>query len=284
MLNSCSTRVAIVDDTVDEALPLVRLLSSKGVGVAYYNGKRGVGGAPETPLKGVRFLFLDLGLAGEGKPNVNATAGVVKKIIAPDNGPYVLVVWSQHPEEARDFSALIVKYSGSEYDPVRCIVISKVSVKDDAGDYSYEKIMDALVVGTEGLVPLLYFLDWESTILWSAQSIVHEIFSEARSHAKENDYLTEIARAISAFYCAEIGGRVGSIPVVDKDVYLAASSCMSSVFNDVFDRSSLAQAESLSVGLADCCKEFVQKRPMPKTPLLGKLASYLLASQGGGGG
>ena len=51
-------KVVVVDDQIDEAKPLIQILSEKGVPTLYYSGL--VEEMPSTPLMGIRLVFCDL--------------------------------------------------------------------------------------------------------------------------------------------------------------------------------------------------------------------------------
>lgn len=281
MLDVCSARVAIVDDTASDALPLMSVLSSRGISSAYYTAQRSAGGYPESPLVGVRILFLDLGLVGDGgRADLAAAAGAVKKVIAENNGPYVLFVWSRHAADATGFVDQVVRYSGAKYKPVGFVCIAKDSVKED-GAYSFDKIKQALADGVGGMVPLSFLLDWEGAVLECAQAVVGEIFTEARQHAVNNDYQAEIARVIAAFYCADAGKDVDGAGVTDENLYSSASSCLSYVLMDAFDRRVGGEIAERGAGLAGCCRTFIVNNAITENTLLQKLASYLLAAPAG---
>ena len=58
MLFPTCGKVVIVDDQVEEAKPLIKLLSKRGVPTLYFSGD--CSDLPESPLMGVRLVFCDL--------------------------------------------------------------------------------------------------------------------------------------------------------------------------------------------------------------------------------
>ncbi len=104
----CSTRVVVVDDEFSEAEPLIRGLSKLGIGSIYYNGV--IEELPQSPLSGIRLVFLDLHLtvASAGShATLNATIGVLTKILRCTKGEVGIVCWTKHPEEKDDFESLL---------------------------------------------------------------------------------------------------------------------------------------------------------------------------------
>lgn len=86
--------VLIVDDKTEEALPLIKLFSSKGVSCVYYDGLDE--GLPSTPLQKVRLAFFDIQLFGPSTPTSYAAniLRLLERLISKGNGPYLLVLWS----------------------------------------------------------------------------------------------------------------------------------------------------------------------------------------------
>ncbi len=104
-----TTNVVVIDDLYDEVTPLLSMLNHEGIGLVYYNGTD-YRDFPARPLKGVRLLFLDFVLGTDGQPSKNKIStlmGVVKRVIAEDNGPYIILAWTKHDVPADDLLALL---------------------------------------------------------------------------------------------------------------------------------------------------------------------------------
>lgn len=92
-------KVLIIDDNINEALPLIKMLSKNKTPVMYFSGQ--FDEFPDEPITGVRVVFLDLrfSTAGGEKNVVGNIIQILKKLISPNNGPFILVVWSKHETE-----------------------------------------------------------------------------------------------------------------------------------------------------------------------------------------
>ncbi len=88
--------VVIIDDQPDQALPIVKALSKKGIATTYYQGnvKEEL---PAEPIQNIRLLFLDLQIIETSDENqiAKSIVNVLLKIISKHNGPYLLVIWSK---------------------------------------------------------------------------------------------------------------------------------------------------------------------------------------------
>lgn len=102
-------RIAIVDDNIEEALPLMKVFSKNQMPYVFYKGND-LDYLPEenTRYNDIRLLFLDINLLGHSTPNdkqVKSTLiSVLKRIISNENYPYVLVYWSKEEEQ---YSSLV---------------------------------------------------------------------------------------------------------------------------------------------------------------------------------
>lgn len=92
---SCG-KILIIDDKIEEALPLLSLFSKNGVSCSYYSGN--YNDFPTEPFSDVRLVFCDLrfSAAADVKSVVSTIIGILQKLISENNGPYILMIWSSH--------------------------------------------------------------------------------------------------------------------------------------------------------------------------------------------
>lgn len=107
MILPISGRTIIIDDKIDEALPIIQLLSKHKVPVTYYSGFEN--DLPESHIEGIRLVISDLMLT-EGVTEIKSIMShlnkIISKLIAPNNGPYILLIWTKHSlsfEEAKEY-------------------------------------------------------------------------------------------------------------------------------------------------------------------------------------
>ncbi len=97
---SKSGRIVLIDDEKKEIDPIITTLSTQGIPFIYFDGNMVT--LPKKPLKGIRFVFLDVELKGmAGQPDPTKASGVIarlKKIISVNNGPYVIIFWTGHSQ------------------------------------------------------------------------------------------------------------------------------------------------------------------------------------------
>lgn len=89
-------KVLVIDDQIEEAMPLLNLLGKKGVPAMYYSGS--LSELPESPFNEIRLVFCDLkyNVAPDAKSVASNVLSILKSLISEKNGPYILLVWSAH--------------------------------------------------------------------------------------------------------------------------------------------------------------------------------------------
>lgn len=89
-------KVLVIDDQIEEAMPLLNLLGKKGVSSMYYSGS--FPDLPEKPFDGIRLVFCDLkfNVASDPKSVASNVYAILNSLISESNGPYILLVWSAH--------------------------------------------------------------------------------------------------------------------------------------------------------------------------------------------
>lgn len=157
-----NARVVVVDNKYDEVKDLLAALAKDGVATLYYSGAQAF---PDTPLAGVRLLFLDLELDGlRGQPDkMKASAAVanVSKLIAKDNGPLIVVLWTQHDNLEQLVKTNLEKASAI---PLIVVCIAKEDCVNDGGKFDakciHQEIGEKLkLAGVIGL-----YVAWENAV------------------------------------------------------------------------------------------------------------------------
>lgn len=96
-MNLRNSRIVIVDDSLDDVKKLLTFFDREGVPYNYYQPPE-LKNLPRKPLKDIRVLFLDFdfGVSGQSpvKNKISVLMGIFKKLLAKDNGPYILVAWT----------------------------------------------------------------------------------------------------------------------------------------------------------------------------------------------
>lgn len=92
-------KVLIIDDRIEEALPIMKALYSKGIYSLYWDGQRE--SMPESPIDRIRLVILDMRITDvTDSHTINRILfQLLSSIISKNNGPYILCTWSKHNSE-----------------------------------------------------------------------------------------------------------------------------------------------------------------------------------------
>jgi hypothetical protein len=109
-MKTCKTsRVVIIDDIREEAMPVMEALGRLGIGAIYIPGDKLEHLPKGCPLRGIRLVFLDMRLDDTGgeKQTASKTANVFRTVISADEGPLIVCLWTKHPDDVPAFKAAL---------------------------------------------------------------------------------------------------------------------------------------------------------------------------------
>ena len=96
-------RIAIIDDKVEQALPLMNVLARKRHACQYFSGELRYLPPEGQSSNDIRVLFLDINLLDDATHTPQQLKGrlvpVLQRVISASNFPWVLIYWSRHEEE-----------------------------------------------------------------------------------------------------------------------------------------------------------------------------------------
>ncbi|MFH1799979.1 MAG: hypothetical protein ABH891_03920, partial [Candidatus Omnitrophota bacterium] len=127
-------KVVIIDDDISAVKELMGALSAEKVPFVYYQ-KEDCTDLPLVPLENVRLIFLDLLLIDETKGQpvskvIGPIAVRLRKILNRNNGPYVLIYWSNKEIEYKDAFEKLFADQLRDYNPLLILSIDKKYVGD----------------------------------------------------------------------------------------------------------------------------------------------------------
>ena len=167
-------QIVVVDDNYAEAAPLLQALGKNGAPHIYYTGAMEF--LPETSLTGVRYIFLDIELAGmqgqSPKNKASALTAVLQKIISPNNGPCIVVFWTKHDEVIEQVKTNL---SATTIQPVAYITADKRLCL--AGDIEGISVHIEEKISTLGAFKL--YVEWENVLALASKEFVRDFASLA---------------------------------------------------------------------------------------------------------
>ncbi len=195
--------VVIVDDQLDdEALPLMQVLSRKGISYRYFSGKESE--LPSTPCGSVRIVFLDIYLEGMSDSTFDddqtppVLAGILDRIVGPDNGPYVTVAWTKHEGHMQKVIGAL------NYKATACFGIDKSECKA-AGHEMLNVISRKLDANLQSIGAVRELFRWENLATTAAVATVNQI-TKGTSASK-----TEVESLFYQLAKATLGASVSTV-------------------------------------------------------------------------
>ncbi|HDK8955727.1 TPA: hypothetical protein PVK16_002564 [Acinetobacter baumannii] len=179
-------RIIIIDDKIEQALPLIKYLSKYRFPFKYFNGD--LENLPEQGqgFNDIRVLFLDLNLIDDTtpeKPHFAKIKGVLNKVIESVSHPYLMVVWSRHQEKVREFESYVFDEVGGMISkkPCHIILADKPAYYEldgtEVSGSDFNDIKNEIDKELQQFPELKSILQWENTIHHVAHEVSSEIFN-----------------------------------------------------------------------------------------------------------
>ncbi len=238
-------RIAIVDDDVNQALPLISVLSRHNIPYVFYKGND-VKYLPDNPENDIRILFLDLNLLGEKiekeKDIRSVLYSTLRHIISPQNYPYVLVLWSRQENE---YGKVLSNLFLNELKDCSPITIENFVKSDFFPNFSQEldksvddeKILVELKRIITNLPAYSYIMQWENCVHNSAdetiQGVFHDFHSQDNWHNNANCILNMFAKSYLEQHYKDAGA---------EDKAKASLLFLNDVYHDTLESSVIACA------------------------------------------
>lgn len=183
-------RIAIVDDQIEQALPLMRVFAKNNIPYVYYKGND-VDYLPEQPENDIRILFLDLNLL-DGRDNqpkeIRSTLfSAISHIISSNNYPYLLILWSRQEKEYKGLLEDLFANDLKDCSPIAILdwiksdFFPNFSDEEENKENEY-KILDELKKVLVSMPAYSYLMQWENCVHNSADATIQDIFHDYHSH------------------------------------------------------------------------------------------------------
>jgi hypothetical protein len=244
-------RAVAIDDEPSHLLAITAALSASGIPcMGYWYDRETNGIKPEPPQGGlpyVRLIFMDLNLAElAGLPDAKSLSGpvisVLKDIVAPNGGPYVLIFWTQVGSRVGEVGQILYERLETVAGvpcPISVVELDKsqfLTADPAQGDFktaltAFYSDLHAMIPGlkqaVEGVVsrnPQLNALGaWETRASDAAALAVNEVFACAKEDTPDpagrsesiGKVLAKIAAAAASEYVNEEPARALDAGMVD---------------------------------------------------------------------
>lgn len=225
-----NTRILVIDDILKEVQKLLYTLNKQGIAFNYYKSYSEL---PRKPLKGIRLLFLDFELETGGasdKTKISKLMEFIKRTISRDNGPYIIIAWTQHTILIDLFKKEIMK-SDYIHKPLAIIDMEKKECMK-----SLTKIKNKIKekINDKGLMEIL--LQWENNACSASGDVLNTLTdiskpttTESQSYDEfSSDWNSELERHIYWIAQSYLGKNIKA----DKNLLISAQFSLTPIFQD----------------------------------------------------
>lgn len=185
-------RIVIIDDKIDQALPLINVLAQRRCPYSYFSGELKYLPDEGANLNDVRILFLDINLIDDkihtDKELASRLIPVLQRIISKDNYPYILIYWSRNEKEHSQLIRDIFEGDLSDRKPIDFLSQNKLSYFELDGSKTdkFDDNVNDLFNNIEKLLikhkAYNYLVGWENQVHYSADKTLQEIFSACHTY------------------------------------------------------------------------------------------------------
>ncbi len=195
-------RIAIIDNELDQALPLMKVFAKNNLPYVFYKGDD-VAFLPDenSRFNDIRLLFLDINLlnsrTASDKEVKSSLFSVIRAVISENNFPYSLIYWSRQEKE---YSGVVEDLFANELKdrrPINLIPFVKSDFFPNFSDIETENDID-LIAEIEKIInaqhSYSYLLEWENIVHKAADKTLQEVFSsyhEFEDWANNANYILE---------------------------------------------------------------------------------------------
>lgn len=190
-------RIAIIDDKIEQALPLINVLAKKKCPYCYFNGELKYLPNEGENLNDIRILFLDINLIDDkvhsDKELKSKLIPVLSRVISKDNYPYILIYWSRNEAEYSQLVKEIFETDLPDRKPIDFLSQNKLSYfeLDGSQTENFDKNVDELFDNIQKLLvkhtAYNYLVGWENQVHYSADKTLQEIFSACHTYEGWSD-------------------------------------------------------------------------------------------------
>lgn len=182
-------RIAIIDDKIKQAEPIIKILSKRQMPLTYFSGELAFLPEIGDNLNDIRVLFLDINLIDDSEhPNKILKARLVpvlERVISEENYPYVLIYWTRHngSEHKQLIEEEIFNHDLANRKPIAFLSAIKGNYFNFDGSLTddFDKNLDGLFDKIDSLIAqhaaYSHLINWENQVHLSADAALQNIFS-----------------------------------------------------------------------------------------------------------
>lgn len=187
-ISNCG-RVVLIDDNYEEIMPLMKSLGREGIPYYYYDGD--MESLPFSPLKGIRFVFLDIELKGMHGLNESTIASALiarlERIISINNGPYFIIFWTKHDKYIKK---ILQNCKKKLISPINSINLDKSDCLSNENQVKF--ISETLHQKLLNIGAFRFYVEWENVLNTAGKKFINSfsnLVEPGDSWSKQTSYL-----------------------------------------------------------------------------------------------
>ena len=209
---------------------MIKVLSKHRTSITYFTGANNE--LPDTPFPDVRIVFLDVvleGLTGRYKDNWSTLIGILGKIVDKNNGPFVIVLWTKHPEHVKGLK----KALKTEKYKYILIDLEKKDFFDQNGGFkldSYDSLRNRLNEKIAGIDIFDIFIIWENIMNNSAGITVNDFSQLIKFNDNWNNDMKNIFYKMAEAWAGKTLKEQNTQKILKNALFT-----FNGIFNDIFE-------------------------------------------------
>lgn len=220
-------RVAALDNDKEHLNKIYSGLARAGYWVMPFHFDAGaLSPLPSSPNNGIRIIFSDIHLV-EGQmfkmtTHAQALISCLKRIVS--EGPYIVIFWTAHPDDATEVIREVRNRIGNEATPAPVYfgTIDKNNVLGgDDQDFNTENLVELINTEIAKCGPLLLSISWEERVFQAAVRSTHRLFELAQNGIDEDEAKLTAWHKLLGFLALEAAGEEAkALPIKAMDLAL----------------------------------------------------------------
>jgi hypothetical protein len=252
-------RVAIIDDQLRHAEPLMKIFSQRQIPFTYFSGEYNYLPTAGENSNDIRVLFLDINLIDDGEHEDKVLKGkllpVLQSVISEDNYPYILIYWSRH-QARRDKNLIeeeIFEKELKERKPIAFLSAIKSDYFNLDGTVTddFDNKITSLFNNIDTLIArhpaYCYLLNWENKVHLSADKTLEEIFSAYSKFDSWADNANYIINKLGLSYSGKLSFTGQNAENKIKSSYNALNIVFTDTLENALNNSPVKNAKTLKV-------------------------------------
>lgn len=190
-------RIAIIDDQINQAEPIIKVLSKRQLPLTYFSGDPAFLPEVGANLNDIRVLFLDINLIDNSEHPNKVLKGrlipVLERVISEENYPYVLIYWSRHEHHKTLIEDEIFNEELGNRKPIGYLSAVKSDFFNLDGSLTddFDAKLEGLFTKINELInehpAYSHLINWENQVHFSADETLQSIFSPSNDSNWNNN-------------------------------------------------------------------------------------------------